>query len=139
VLRNRVESCNTAEVYVCWISAYVLYIHSTPQPQVSRLIFTPYYCNTFTRQPIPNPLSQAPNKSTSQDGVVITSSGPDTQIPRYYLLVIDLIYIVNFETGFLKILSCKNLAPLCVLILAHSFAIFSKAWRKGHALIYLYK
>jgi hypothetical protein len=40
---------------------------------------------------MPNPLSQAP-LSTSQDGVVITSLGPDTQIPGYYLLVIDLIY-----------------------------------------------
>jgi hypothetical protein len=35
------------------------YIHFTPQPQVSRLIFTPHYCNTLykttnAKPPIPN-------------------------------------------------------------------------------------
>jgi hypothetical protein len=35
VLRNRVESCDTAEVYAHWISTYVPYIHSTPQARVS--------------------------------------------------------------------------------------------------------
>jgi len=96
-------------VYVRWISAYVPLTTSIlprnrrcPASFLPRIIVIPLQDNQCqTLYP------STPNKSTSQDGVVITSSGPDAQIPRYYLLVTDLIY-TKLHILFLPLLATKT-------------------------------